>query len=118
MTLILEGVANASDMGLSELEEQSAIKSVMQIKKGNAVSKSDFDRVVESIDANLPYLHSERWAREAAALRETVRTTDGPDKESAKQALREHYKTEHHPEASRDLLVRQAMENLPTQQRS
>ena len=33
----------------------------------------EFDRIVEGIDANLDYLHKERWAQRAAELREEER---------------------------------------------
>ena len=75
------------------------------------MSTSSFNRVVESIDANLAYLHKERWALEAAQFRNVVRNTAGADKEHAQQALRDHYLTENHPETSRGPLVQQALAN-------
>jgi hypothetical protein len=72
------------------------------------VSKSHLDRVLEGIDANLPHLHKERWAQEAANLRDAVDRTTGAEQDGAREALRDHYKTQFHPETSRGPLVEEA----------
>lgn len=72
------------------------------------MSKSHLNRVLEGIDANLPHLHQERWAREAADLRDVVDRTTGIEQDNARQALREHYKTQFRPETSRGPLVEEA----------
>ena len=82
------------------------------------MSKSHLDRVLEGIDANLPHLHQDRWAREAADLRDAIDRTAGPEQDKAKQALREHYKTQFLPETSRGPLVEQAMSKEATRLRA
>lgn len=72
------------------------------------MSKSHLDRVLESIDADLPHLHKERWAEEAANIRDVIDRTTGAEQDRARQALREHYKTQFHPETSRGPLVEEA----------
>lgn len=72
----------------------------------------EFDRIVEAIDANLDYLHKERWAERAAELREEARRAEGEAEERARGALRAHYDDMHRPETSRDALVEQARANL------
>ena len=72
------------------------------------MSKSHLDRVLEGIDANLPDLHQERWARVAANLRDVIDRTSGAEQDQAKQALTEHYKTQFLPETSRGPLVEEA----------
>lgn len=61
------------------------------------------------IDANLDYLHTQRWTLETARLRQTL--TDAPDgkKAAAKQALDDHYAIRGEPETSRAALIRSAM---------
>lgn len=72
----------------------------------------EFDRIVEGIDANLDYLHKERWAQRAAELREEERRAEGDAKARAHQALRDHYDDMLRPETSRDALLEQARANL------
>lgn len=72
----------------------------------------EFDRIVEGIDANLDYLHKERWAQRAAELREEGRRAEGEAKARARQALHDHYDDILRPETSRDALVEQARINL------
>lgn len=73
------------------------------------MSKSHLERVLEGIDADLPHLHQDRWAREAADLRDTIEKTTGPEQDKAKQALSEHYQAQFLPETSRGPLVEQAL---------
>lgn len=76
-------------------------------------SDPEFDRIVEGIDANLDYLHKERWAQRAAELREAERRAEGDEaKARAHQALLDHYHDMLRPETSRDALVEQAAANL------
>lgn len=75
-------------------------------------SDPEFDRIVEAIDANLDYLHKERWAQRAAELREEEAQAEGDAKVRAHQALRDHYADRFKPETSRDALVAQARINL------
>ena len=72
------------------------------------MSKSHLDRVLESIDADLPHIHRERWARTAADLREIVHRTSGVEQDQAREALLAHYKTQFLPETSRLPLVEEA----------
>jgi hypothetical protein len=76
--------------------------------KGMAMSKACLDRVLESIDANLPELHRERWALEAANLRERTDNATGAEKDEARRALLEHYKLQFRPETSRTPLIEEA----------
>lgn len=72
----------------------------------------EFDRIVEGIDANLDYLHKERWAQRAAELREEERRAKGEAKARAHQALLDHYHDMLRPETSRNALLEQARMNL------
>lgn len=74
------------------------------------MTRSRLDTIRDSIDANLPHLHSVRWAQRAADLRELVDRTTGAEQESARQALRDHYKTQHAPETIREALMSEAMQ--------
>lgn len=82
------------------------------------MSKSNLDQAIEGIDRHLPYLHKERWAIEAAKIRRDIRSSTGPDKQAAQQALQDHYDTLSHPETSRAPLVQQAMENEAARHRA
>ena len=73
----------------------------------------EFDRIVEGIDANLDYLHKERWAQRAAELREEGRRAEGEEARArARQALLDHYHDMLRPETSRPALIEQAAANL------
>ncbi|SEN76018.1 hypothetical protein SAMN05192583_3492 [Sphingomonas gellani] len=78
------------------------------------MSRVGFHQIVEGIDRHLPYLHKERWAIELAELREAARNAVGHDRERAKQAVLDHYKTEFRPETSRAVLIEQARQNYDT----
>jgi len=64
------------------------------------------------IDANLDYLHSQRWALEAARFRQAL--TDAPDveKAAAKRVLDDHYDTRDQPEISRAALIHHAIATI------
>ena len=70
--------------------------------------KTSFDQIVDGIDRHLSYLHKERWSHRNAELRDAIRATTGEAQELAKQAMRDHRKTEFHPETSRAALIAQA----------
>lgn len=72
------------------------------------MSRTSFDQIVEGIDRHLSYLHKERWTHQYAGLMDAVRTTTGEDQERARQALRDHHRTEFHPQTSRAALIEQA----------
>ena len=74
-----------------------------------AAQMTEFELVRSAIDANLDYLHTQRWALQTAQLRQIL--TDAPDvkKAAAKQALDDHYATRGEPETSRAALIRSAM---------
>ena len=61
------------------------------------------------IDANLDYLHTQRWALETARLRQTLMDAPDAKKAAAKQALDDHYAIRGEPETSRAALIRSAM---------
>lgn len=74
-------------------------------------SKSNLDSIMEAIDANLDYLHKERWGQRAAELHDAEDRAAGAGKEQARQALRDHYADRLRPETSRDALLEQARKN-------
>ena len=82
-----------------------------------AARKTEAELVRESIDANLPYLHSQRWAVEAGRLRGEIDKLPDAEKAAAKQALSKHYDLRDNPEASRAPLVERAMDQIAARQR-
>jgi len=70
--------------------------------------ETSFDQIVDGIDRQLPYLHKERWAHRYAELLDAICATTGEAREGAKQAMRDHKKTQFHPETSRATLIAQA----------
>ncbi len=84
----------------------------------SAADKTEAELVRESIDANLPYLHSQRWAVEAGRLRGAINKAPDGEKAAAERALQEHYDTRDNPESSRDPLVRDAMASIEARQRA
>lgn len=72
------------------------------------MGKTTFDQIVDGIDRQLSYLHKERWALRYAELLDAIRATTGDAQERAKQAMRDHKKTQFHPETSRAALIAQA----------
>jgi hypothetical protein len=83
-----------------------------------APRKTEAELVRESIDANLPYLHSQRWAIEAGRLRGEIDKVSEADKAAAKEALSKHYDTRDNPETSRAPLVQSAMDQIAARQRA
>ena len=71
-------------------------------------SKSNLDSIMEAIDANLDYLHKERWGQRAAELHDAEDRASEAGKEQARQALSDHYADRFKPETSRDALAEQA----------
>jgi hypothetical protein len=84
----------------------------------SAAEKTEAELVRESIDANLPYLHSQRWAVEAGRLRGAIEKAPDTEKAAAQKALQDHYDTRDNPEASRDPLVRAALATIEARQRA
>ncbi len=70
--------------------------------------KTRFDQIVDGIDRQLSHLHKERWAHQYAELLDAIRATTGEAQERAKEAMRDHKKTQFHPETSRAALIAQA----------
>jgi len=64
------------------------------------------------IDANLDYLHTQRWALEAVRLRQTLTNAPDAKKTAATRALNDHYDTRDQPEASRAALMRDAIATI------
>lgn len=85
--------------------------------KTMAPRKSEAELVRESINANLPYLHSQRWAVEAGRLRGEVEKVPEAEKAAAKLALSKHYDTRDDPETSRVPLVQAAMAQIAARKR-
>jgi hypothetical protein len=85
---------------------------------GLVTKKTEADLVRESIDANLPYLHSQRWAVEAGRLRGEIEKLPDAEKAAAKEALSKHYDTRDDPESSRAPLVQAAMDQIAARQRT
>lgn len=83
-----------------------------------AARKTEEELVRESIDANLPHLHQQRWAIEAGRLRGQIEKVPDAEKAAAKLALSKHYETRDDPETSRAPLVRSAMDQIAARQRA
>ena len=64
------------------------------------------------IDANLDYLHAQRWALAAVRLRQTLTNAPDAKKTAATRALNDHYNTRDQPEASRAALMRDAIATI------
>lgn len=79
---------------------------------GLATGKTEAELIRESIDANLPYLHSQRWAVEQGRLRGVIDKAPDAEKAAAKEALSKHYDTRGDVESSRAPLVQCAMEQI------
>ena len=80
--------------------------------RGSATQKTEMELVIESIDANLDYLHNQRWANEMGRLRQVAESTSDAEKPAAKQAMRDHYDTRAHTENSRAALIQSAFERM------
>ncbi len=57
--------------------------------RGTATDKTEMELVIESIDANLDYLHNQRWANEMGRLRQAVERAQNAEKAAAKQAVKD-----------------------------
>ena len=86
--------------------------------RGPATQKTEMELVIESIDANLDYLHNQRWAIEAGRLRHAVANAYGEQRAAATQALNDHYDTRDQPEISRAALIRDAMATVQARRRA
>jgi len=77
---------------------------------GLATGKTRAELLRESVDANLPYLHSQRWAVEQGRLRGVIDKAPEAEKAAAKEALSKHFDTRGDVESSRIPLLQSAME--------
>lgn len=82
-----------------------------------AAQKTDAELVHDMVDANLPYLHTQRWSLQAAQLRRDIHRAPDAEKEAAKLALSKHYDARDDMETSRIPLERSALDRIETQQR-
>lgn len=80
--------------------------------RGSATRKTELELVIESIDANLDYLHNQRWANEMGRLRQVVERVPDAEKAAAKQAVKDHYDTRAQPESSRAALIQSAFDQM------
>jgi HAD superfamily hydrolase (TIGR01493 family) len=64
------------------------------------------------IDANLNYLHNQRWAVRAGLLRQILTDAPEAEKAAAKRALDDHYDTRGQPEISRVALIHNAIATI------
>ncbi|KQM54184.1 hypothetical protein ASE69_19080 [Sphingomonas sp. Leaf208] len=80
-----------------------------------AAQMTELELFRSGIDANLDYLHGQRWALEAAQFRQAL--TDAPDAEkaAAKRVLDDHYDTRDQPEISRAALIHDAIATIGAQ---
>ena len=86
--------------------------------RGPATQKTEIELLIESIDANLDYLHGQRWAIEAGRLRHAVANAYGAERAAATQELNDHYDTRDQPEISRAALIRDAMATVEARRRA
>jgi len=73
---------------------------------------TELNLVRNGIDANLDYLHTQRWALQAAQLRQTLTKAPDTEKPAATRALDDHYDTRDQPETSRAALMRNAIATI------
>jgi HAD superfamily hydrolase (TIGR01549 family) len=86
--------------------------------RGPATHKTEMELVIESIDANLDYLHNQRWANEMGRLRQAVERAPDAERAAAKQAVEDHYGTRAQPENSRAALIQSASEQIEARRAS
>lgn len=79
---------------------------------------TELELVRSSIDANLNYLHAQRWALQAARLRQTLTNAPEAEKAAAKRALDDHYDTRGQPETSRAVLMQSAIATIAARKHS
>ncbi len=77
-----------------------------------AAQMTELELVRNGIDANLDYLHTQRWALQAAQLRQTLTKAPETEKAAATRALDAHYDTRDQPETSRAALMRNAIATI------
>lgn len=85
-------------------------------RRAGQMTKLELVRI--SIDANLAYLHTQRWAFRAAQLRQTLTDAPETEKAAAKRALDDHYDTRGQPETSRAALMRNAIATIAARKRA
>lgn len=86
--------------------------------RGPTTHKTEMELVIESIDANLDYLHNQHWANEMGRLRQAVERVPDTEKAAAKQAVEDHYGTRAQPENSRAALIQSAFEQIEARRAS
>ena len=62
----------------------------------------------QQIEADLPYLHKERWNRITRDLRDQIEQAPPAERDAIEEQLRQHYTTRFHPETSRAALLAEA----------
>ena len=82
-----------------------------------AAQMTELELVRSGIDANLAYLHSQRWAVQAGLLRQTLEDAPDVEKGAAKRALDDHYDTRGQPEISRAALIHNAIATIAARKR-
>ena len=73
---------------------------------------TELELVRSGIDANLDYLHAQRWALQAAQLRQTLTKALETGKAAVTRALDDHYDTRGQPEISRAALIHNAIATI------
>jgi hypothetical protein len=73
---------------------------------------------IAAIDADLPYLHKQRWLQQYGLLLHEWRSAEGEAKLAAREALREHSKDEFKWELSRGPLVASALNRIAARSRA
>jgi hypothetical protein len=74
-----------------------------------AAQMTELELLRTGIDANLDYLHTQRWALQTAWLQQILADAPETEKAAAKRALDYHYDMRDQPEASRAALMRNAI---------
>jgi HAD superfamily hydrolase (TIGR01549 family) len=77
-----------------------------------AAQMTELELARSSIDANLDHLHVQRWAFQAARLRQTLMNAPDAEKTAAKRALDDHYETRDQSEISRAALIQNAIATI------
>jgi HAD superfamily hydrolase (TIGR01549 family) len=77
-----------------------------------AALMTELELVRSGIDANLDYLHAQRWALQTAQLRQILTDALETEKAAAKRALDDHFDTRDQAETSRARLMRSAIATI------